>query len=86
MDEHCACPVNAFQRMISRELKALAESHVILRRDFGTVPPRVEYELTELGRSLLPLIEHMQVWGIAHLMPEPAADAAGGFALATSRT
>jgi len=114
MDEHCACPVNAFQRMISgkyklrliwdlrngalrygelqrslgpiapsgitarvlsRELKALAESHLIARRDFRTVPPRVEYELTDLGRSLLPLIEHMQVWGVAHLVQEAESQA-----------
>jgi DNA-binding HxlR family transcriptional regulator len=56
-----------------------------VRRDFGTVPPRVEYELTELGRSLLPLIDHMQAWGIAHLMQKPPGGAPDGFAMAASR-
>src|SRR5690348_14665537 len=43
-------------RVLSRELKNLAELGVILRRDFGVVPPKVEYTLTPLGHSLVPII------------------------------
>ena len=61
-------PSGITARVLSRELKALAGAGLIVRYDFGTVPPRVEYELTALGRSLLPVIERMQDWGLAHLV------------------
>ena len=43
-------------RVLSRELKALTESGLIQRKDFGVVPPRVEYRLTAKGRSFVPVI------------------------------
>lgn len=56
-------------RVLSRELKALAAMGFIDRRDFGTVPPKVEYRLTKLGRSFLPVIETIQDWGLRHFRP-----------------
>lgn len=56
-------------RVLSRELKALAEMGFIARRDFGLVPPKVEYRLTRLGRSFLPVIETIQNWGLRYLRP-----------------
>src|ERR1700746_3769189 len=41
-------------RVLSRELKALAESGLIDRKDYGVVPPKVEYRLPRKGRRLLP--------------------------------
>src|ERR1700687_463225 len=41
-------------RVLSRELKALAESGLIDRKDYGVVPPKVEYRLTGQGRSFVP--------------------------------
>jgi DNA-binding HxlR family transcriptional regulator len=55
-------------RVLSRELKALAANGLIERTDHGTVPPKVEYALSPLGRSLIPVIDAMQVWGTAHLV------------------
>lgn len=55
-------------RVLSRELKNLTELGVIHRKDFGEVPPKVEYSLTPLGKSLLPLISHMHDWGVKHLI------------------
>ncbi|MBX0292354.1 helix-turn-helix transcriptional regulator [Hymenobacter sp. HSC-4F20] len=50
-------------RMLVKELKLL-EAHGIVRREaYATVPPTVEYSLTECGRSLLPVVEAIQVWG-----------------------
>src|SRR4051812_9116511 len=46
-------------RVLSRELKTLATLGVIHRKDFGVVPPKVEYTLTPLGQSLVPIIAHM---------------------------
>jgi DNA-binding HxlR family transcriptional regulator len=56
-------------RVLSRELKALAEMGFIARKDFGLVPPKVEYRLTTLGRSFLPVIETIQAWGIRYFRP-----------------
>jgi DNA-binding HxlR family transcriptional regulator len=60
-------------RVLSRELKALAEIGLIDRKDFGVVPPKVEYRLTAMGRSFLPVIEVIQAWGIRHLGRVPGS-------------
>jgi DNA-binding HxlR family transcriptional regulator len=54
-------------RVLSRELKALAGSGLITRKDFGVVPPKVEYRLTGAGRSLIPVIAEIRKWGSRHL-------------------
>jgi len=54
-------------RVLSRELKALAEAGLIVRRDFGTVPPKVDYRLTPAGRSFVPIIAAIRTWGMRHL-------------------
>jgi DNA-binding HxlR family transcriptional regulator len=54
-------------RVLSRELKALTEGGLIDRKDFGVVPPRVEYRLTAKGRSFLPVIDSIRKWGASHL-------------------
>jgi DNA-binding HxlR family transcriptional regulator len=55
-------------RVLSRELKSLADLGLIQRKDFRTVPPKVEYSLTPLGLSLLPVVVKMHDWGIQHLI------------------
>jgi DNA-binding HxlR family transcriptional regulator len=64
-------------RVLSRELKALAESGLIDRKDFGVVPPKVEYRLTAKGRSFIPVISSIRDWGARHLN-ERAESQAGG--------
>ena len=54
-------------RVLSRELKALTESGLIDRKDFGVVPPKVEYRLTRKGRSFVPVIAAIRDWGGRHL-------------------
>ncbi|MGZ5808138.1 MAG: winged helix-turn-helix transcriptional regulator [Xanthobacteraceae bacterium] len=54
-------------RVLSRELKALAQSGLIDRKDFGVVPPKVEYRLTPRGRSFIPVIAAIRNWGSRHL-------------------
>src|ERR1700751_3895075 len=49
-------------RVLSRELKALTESGLIDRKDFGVVPPRVEYRLTRKGKSFVPVIATIRDW------------------------
>jgi DNA-binding HxlR family transcriptional regulator len=54
-------------RVLSRELKALTETGLIDRRDYGVVPPKVEYRLTRKGRSFVPVIAAIRDWGTRHL-------------------
>jgi DNA-binding HxlR family transcriptional regulator len=50
-------------RTLSLRLRALEEEGIVERRTYAEVPPRVEYELTEKGRDLLPIIESMREYG-----------------------
>jgi len=61
-------------RVLSRELKALTESGLIDRRDFGVVPPKVEYRLTRKGRSFVPVIAAIRDWGTRHLTQPHAVE------------
>ena len=54
-------------RVLSRELKALTETGLIDRRDYGVVPPKVEYRLTRKGKSFVPVIAAIRNWGTRHL-------------------
>jgi len=61
-------------RVLSRELKELAGRQLVVRTEYAGVPPRVEYELTELGLSLLPIIDSVLAWGMTgaqvRILPE----------------
>jgi DNA-binding HxlR family transcriptional regulator len=54
-------------RVLSRELKALAQSGLVDRKDYGLVPPKVEYRLTAKGRSFVPVVAAIRDWGERHL-------------------
>lgn len=54
------------QRMLTLTLKHLVEDGLVRRTAYAEVPPRVEYELTELGRTLLPLVIALAEWAMAH--------------------
>lgn len=47
------------EKMLVQELKLMADSGLVYRRNFGEVPPRVEYSLTEKGELVKPLIKEM---------------------------
>jgi DNA-binding HxlR family transcriptional regulator len=50
-------------RTLSLRLRALEEEEIVERHEYGEVPPRVEYALTEKGRALLPIIDDMREYG-----------------------
>ena len=50
-------------KMLSIQLKSLEEDGIISRTVYPEIPPRVEYEYTEKGKSLIPVIEAIAHWG-----------------------
>jgi DNA-binding HxlR family transcriptional regulator len=61
-------------RVLSRELKALTGFGLIDRKDYGVVPPRVEYRLTRKGKSFVPVISAIRNWGTRHLAQTNAVE------------
>ena len=54
------------QKMLSQTLKNLEQSHLVHRKVYPEVPPRVEYSLTETGKSLMPVLTALIAWGKEH--------------------
>jgi len=65
-------------RTLSLRLRALEEEGIVERDTFPEVPPRVEYQLTEKGRALLPIIDGMRVYGDRWLAQSRAELESGG--------
>lgn len=51
------------QRMLVNQLRELEEDMIVHREVYPVVPPKVEYSLTEQGRSLMPILDAMYKWG-----------------------
>ena len=54
------------QKVLTAQLRAMEASGLVHREVYAEVPPRVEYSLTELGRSLKPILDSMVLWGRAY--------------------
>ena len=54
------------QRMLTLTLRGLERDGLVTRTVFPTIPPRVDYELTDLGRGLSKPVEALGQWAIAH--------------------
>ncbi len=53
-------------KVLSQQLKELEEDGFILRTQYDTIPPKVEYSMTELGSTLMPILKLMHTWGNEH--------------------
>lgn len=53
----------ATPKMLSQQLKELEADGIINRKMYPVVPPKTEYSLTELGKSLVPIIQSLEDWG-----------------------
>ncbi|MGL6098341.1 MAG: winged helix-turn-helix transcriptional regulator [Fusobacteriaceae bacterium] len=51
-------------KMLSQQLKELAEDGLVKRVEFPQVPPKVEYSMTEKGAGFIKILEMMHTWGI----------------------
>jgi DNA-binding HxlR family transcriptional regulator len=61
----CRLTPNATPRMITLQLRELERDGIIRRTVYPEVPPKVEYELTDLGRTLEPVLLSLRNWGEA---------------------
>jgi len=50
-------------KMLSQQLKELVVKQLIYRVEYHQIPPKVEYSLTEKGRTLIPVLDRMSIWG-----------------------
>jgi DNA-binding HxlR family transcriptional regulator len=57
---------NVSAKALTESLRHLEREGFVARTVFPEVPPRVEYELTPLGTTLLPILDSIQAWAIAH--------------------
>lgn len=55
------------QRMLTRQLRELESDQIIERTVYPEVPPKVEYSLTDFGRTLEPILKMLQQWGFDYL-------------------
>lgn len=55
---------NISQKVLTSNLRSLEASGLVNRQVYAEVPPRVEYSLTETGRSLKPILDAMVEWGM----------------------
>jgi DNA-binding HxlR family transcriptional regulator len=53
-------------KMLSQQLKELANDGLIYRKDYKQIPPKVEYRITEKGMTLEPVLDYMCAWGVEH--------------------
>ena len=59
-------PPEATPRVLDIQLKQMVEDGLVAKTIYPELPPRSEYTITELGRSLLPIIDAMMKWGEEH--------------------
>lgn len=50
-------------KMLSQQLKEMENDGLIFREEYHQIPPKVEYSLTEKGKTLIPILEQMCLWG-----------------------
>ena len=54
------------QKVLTDSLRSMESDGIVTRTAYPEVPPRVEYALSELGESMLPIINAMETWGIEY--------------------
>jgi DNA-binding HxlR family transcriptional regulator len=57
------------KRVLNQQLKELEEFHILTKKIYHQLPPKVEYSLAELGETVLPIIKMMNQWGEHNRIP-----------------
>lgn len=55
------------QKVLTQQLRELVADGIVRRQPKGAIPSPVEYSLTDYGRSALPLVENVRLWGRGHI-------------------
>lgn len=63
------------QKVLTQQLREMERNGLVERKVYAQVPPRVEYALTPLGKSLKPVVETMCRWGESHAANAPVGKA-----------
>lgn len=58
---------NITRKMLTEQLRELERDGFVLRTVYNQVPPKVEYSLTDFGKTFIPVMQAMAQWGLAHL-------------------
>lgn len=58
------------QRMLTKQLRELETAGLVNRVIYPVVPPKVEYSLTDKGRTLVPILNALRSWGETHVLPK----------------
>ncbi len=59
---------NISRKVLTEQLKELENDGLILREHYKEIPPRVEYSLTDLGKSLSPVFHELEIWGTENVL------------------
>ncbi len=54
------------QKVLTDSLRSMEDDGIVIRTVYAEVPPRVEYSLSELGKSMNPILDAMEAWGTAY--------------------
>jgi DNA-binding HxlR family transcriptional regulator len=57
-------------KMLSNQLKGLEHDGIIIRKEYPQVPPKVEYSLSEKGKSMMPILSSLCIWGKENIPDE----------------
>lgn len=61
------CVTGATPKMLTQQLRELESQKLVHREVYPVIPPKVEYSLTDLGKSLIPILVAMRDWGVGYL-------------------
>lgn len=62
------------KQMLTKQLRELEEDGILIRKIYPEIPPRVEYFISDLGNSLMPVIRSMKAWGEEHMPKETVSN------------
>lgn len=58
-------------KVLSEQLAEMEDDNIIVRQSYNEVPPRVEYSLSDYGKTLAPVLDIIKQWGFNHLKRHP---------------